>query len=152
MPVSPSSPARATARCLVVLAAVLLWSACGSAPPVVVLQGGPELNAGGNAATVRVYQLTNDTNFLNTTIEAFWRDDAGALADELVSSESFVLYPDQSETFELDLSDETRYVGVAVDLRQPDRDRWRAVYPVDDLAKRQVVVTVGSDALSTEVR
>ncbi len=131
---------------------LILVSGCGSAPPVVSIQGASDLNAGGNAANVRVYQLSNNTNFLNTSIEAFWRSDEEAIGDELLSSESFLLYPNSVEEFELEVDENARYIGVAVDLRQPDRERWRAVYPATDLKKKRIVVSVRTDHLELQVQ
>ena len=130
-------------------------SACRSSappPPQLVVRGAPDLNAGGNAAIVRVYQLTNDTNFEGATLETFWRDDAGALGDELISSQNVLLYPNQVETFELDLDENTRFIGVAVDLREPELDSWRAIYPATDLEKRRLSVTIGRNELMLDVQ
>lgn len=132
---------------------VVVASGCGSAPPpVIAIQGASDLNAGGNAANVRVYQLTNNTNFQSTNIETFWRNDKEALGDELISSESFLMYPNSVEEIELDVSEGARYIGVAVDLRQPDRERWRAVYPATDLDGKRILVIVRSDHLELQVQ
>lgn len=116
------------------------------------LAGGPDLNGGGNAAVVRVYQLRNDTNFRATPIESFWRDDQGVLGSEYIDHQQVLLYPEQQTTLPIDVDKQARYVGVAADLRQPNQDLWRDIYPVGELRGNQVMVMVGSNQLTVEVR
>lgn len=116
------------------------------------LAGEPDLNGGGNAAVVRVYQLSNDTNFRATPIESFWRDDRGVLGSEYVGHQQVLLYPDQETTLPIEVDKQARFIGVAADLRQPNQDLWRQVYPVSELRGNRVVVMVGSDQLTVEVR
>lgn len=132
------------------LAGSLLVTGC-SGPLQMTVTGTSDMNSGGNAAVVRVYQLTNTTNFQQTPISSFWADDRNALGDELVSSHQLRLYPNQSERVELDIQEATRYVGVAADLRRPEADEWRVVYPVADLEGNDVIVMVGEHRLSVNL-
>lgn len=146
-----------------VLTAALGAAACRSAqqPPVatappplrLTFYGTANMNSSGegenaNAAVVRLYGLTSPTNFKDVTPDAFWRDDAAALGEELVSTQQILLYPDQRQELMLDPSDGVQYIGVAADLRRPDPNGWRQVYAVEALRGRTVQVEVGA----TEVR
>lgn len=132
------------------LLGVLLWSGCSSSLEVMI-SGASDMNNGGNAAVVRIYELSGDSNFMNTPLSAFWRDDEGALGNELVTPPRKVtLYPDAAETIEFELADETTFIGVAADLRNPDREQWRSIHPLDEVGDR-VSVTVQSNRISVEV-
>ncbi len=112
------------------------------------VQGDSNMNNGGNAAVVRVYQLTGDSNFMRASLETFWRDDEQALGSELVGpKQEILLYPEQEREMALDISEQTRFVGIAADLRAPDPVQWRHAFGAEELRGKKVTVTVGSDRL-----
>jgi type VI secretion system protein VasD len=141
-------------RILALSFALTVLVGCGGAPQF-MLEGGSDLNAGGNAVTVGIYQLNSKTAFEGRSFSTFWQDPVNALGSELVSSQSVTLYPNQPETFELELEGDTRYVGIAANFREPDPERWKTIYPVDELSKRlgskEVTVNVGSSGLDVIV-
>lgn len=123
---------------------------CGG-PLELTVAGEPDLNSGGNAAVVRIYQLNSQASFMNTTLARFWQDDRAALGAQYVDHRQLLLYPGQSETIPIEVSDETLYIGIAADLREPDRDQWRQVFSVDELNGEDVTISVGAHALSVRV-
>jgi type VI secretion system VasD/TssJ family lipoprotein len=134
----------------------LLVAGCGRppvAPPpppplTITVAGGEDLNGGGNAAVLRIYQLGGDANFRRAPVQAFWQDDEQALGAELVGTKREVLlFPGSTETVRVDLEDEAAFVAVAADLRDPDPEGWRAIYPADEVRGRAVAVVVGDDRL-----
>ena len=129
----------------------VLAAGCGG-PLEMTVAGTPDLNSGGNAAVVRVYELSGDSNFRTTSIGSFWRDDQAALGSEYIDHRQLLLYPDQVETVSIDVSDETEFIGIAADLRQPDEDAWRAIYPVDELKGSEVAISVGASRLAVNVQ
>lgn len=138
------------------LVAVLGGTGCSRAPQapppppplVVTVAGGEDLNGGGNAAVLRIYQLGGDANFRRAPVQAFWQDDEQALGAELVSAKREVLlFPGSTETVRIDLADEAQFVAVAADLRAPDPENWRAIYPVSEVRGKAVAVLVGDDRL-----
>jgi len=113
------------------------------------VQGGPDMNNGGNAAVVRLYQLSGDSNFMRASLETFWRDDEETLGAELIApKQEILLYPEQERAIDLNIGEETRYIGIAADLRAPDPVQWRKVFDAEELRGKQVTVTVGSDRLN----
>lgn len=131
------------------LLGVLLWSGCSSSIEV-IMSGTSDMNNGGNAARVRIYELSGENNFMNTPISAFWRDDEGALGSELVTSpRTETLYPDETKTIEIELADKTTFIGIAADLRNPEQEQWRAIYSVDEVGD-QVSITVHSSRISVQ--
>lgn len=137
-----------------ILLLVFVLAGCGGTRPLsLTLYGTSNMNSvgegeGANAAVVRIYQLTNATNFTDVTPDAFWRDDKAALGDELISSQQFLLYPDQTQTLTLEPAENAQYIGVAADLRRPDQGQWRQIYAVEELRGREVQIEVGA----TQVR
>lgn len=131
-----------------------LLTGCGrgaeKAPAPIHLQvsGSPDMNSGGNAAIVRVYLLASDASFRRTNLEAFWQDDAAALGSDLVGPKrEILLYPGENEEIQLNMIPGVSYVGIAADLRNPDPNSWRVIYPVSELQSRHLVVTIGEDRL-----
>lgn len=130
---------------------VLLFVGCSS-PMKLTLHGQTDMNSGGNAASIRVYQLASQTNFKQASLEAFWRDDEQALGKELIGNKiQVVMYPDQSERLELKVEDGVKYIGVAADLRKPAGEGWRKIYPVKEVKGKKVIVTIGEDRLIVTV-
>jgi type VI secretion system VasD/TssJ family lipoprotein len=116
----------------------------------VMMRGRTDMNSGGNAAVVQVYELSGEGNFLNTSARTFWQGD-GALSGVLVGSpRRNTLYPNETRTFELELADETKFIGVAANLRDPASEEWRALYPVKDVGDR-LSVTVHDSRISVSV-
>lgn len=131
------------------LLGALLWSGCSNTLEVMV-SGNSDMNSGGNAAVVHIYQLSGEGNFTNTPLSSFWRDDEAALGGELVTTpQRITLYPNETKTIEFELAETTTFIGVAADLRNPDREQWRAIYSVDDVGDR-VTVTVQNDRISVQ--
>lgn len=120
------------------------------APPTLTatIVGEADLNGGGNAAVVRLYPLAGDANFRRAPVQSFWQNDEAALGEELVSAKREVLlFPGTNEAVELPLDDRAQFVGIAADLRDPDPDHWRAIYPVDEVRGQNVSIRVGERRL-----
>lgn len=138
---------------LAVLATAAALAGCRApaAPATtVVITGTQALNAGGNAAIVRLYPLASDARFRQTPQADFWRSGSAVDADVAGAVREVLLYPGDEETIELPLGG-AAYLGVAADLRAPDRDRWRAVFPVGAVDKQTLAVTVDSSFVMTEI-
>ena len=108
---------------------------------------------GGNAARVYVYELSGETNFRNTTLSTFWSSNEEALGNELVGApHQRLLYPNETQTLEFEVGEETRYIGIAADLRNPDREQWRSVHSVEEVEGEEIVVRVGVDRVQVDVQ
>ena len=135
------------------LVAVLAGCSGGGAVPApdrdvaVALAGAPDMNAGGNAAVVRLYQLTGEAPFALVPLEEFWADDDAALGRTLVSKREVLLYPEEVRAVPLVLDARTTHVGVAADFRSPGLDDWRAVLPAARVLTDGLGVLVADSAL-----
>ena len=149
-----SSPHHTLPLVAVGLLMALFLTACGSSEPVQLrlplsLEGSSSMNSGGNAAVVRVYQLASGTTFRQAPIESFWQDDEGVLGSDLVVPKvERTLYPDDVEEITLEIHDDTRYIAIAADLRDPEADHWRQLFTVDEVeAGQPFIVQVGERRL-----
>lgn len=130
-------------RASLLLLCLLLASGCSTTIEV-RMRGQADMNSGGNAVVVQVYELTGEGDFLSTSPQSFWQEN-GALASILVGSpRRETLYPNGTTTFELELAEETKFIGVAANLRNPDPEEWRALYPVEEIGDWLSVTVQGS--------
>lgn len=112
------------------------------------LAGAPGMNAGGNAAVLIVYQLTDAGPFTLVPLEEFWTSTDEVFGGTLVATREVVLYPQEVRAVPLVLDDRTTHVGIAADFRAPSLDGWRVVLPVARVLADGLGVMVGDDALA----
>lgn len=138
-----------TKASLLFLLCVFLATGCSTTVEV-WMRGESDMNSGGNSAIVQVYELSGRGSFLDASPQTFWREQ-GALGGVLVRSpRRNTLYPNETTTFELELAENTEFIGVAANLRNPDPEGWRALYAVEDIGDR-LSVTVHNNGISVEV-
>lgn len=113
------------------------------------VSGQSNMNDGGAAAVVQIYELSGEGNFMEASFSSFWQED-GALGGILIRSRRETLYPNETKQFELELAEETKFIGIAANFRNPEQDGWRDLYPVDEVGDR-LSVTVQSNRISVEV-
>lgn len=139
---------------VLVLAALPLFAACS--PRVTMshldIAGGTDMNGGGHAAVVRVYQLNDDDAFRTVPLEEFWGEGSGQIEPALTAEpRELLIYPEQRQRVELSLAPTTRYIGVAADLRSPEGDDWRMIYSAFEFAREPIEVTIGERQLRVDV-
>lgn len=113
------------------------------------LSGQPDMNGGGNGAVVRIYELSGEGSFMEASFRAFWQEE-GALGGSLIRSREETLYPDETKRFELELAEETKFIGVAANFRDPVQDEWRDLFPVEDVGDG-LTVTVHNNRISVDL-
>jgi type VI secretion system VasD/TssJ family lipoprotein len=112
------------------------------------VRGDDQMNGGGNPAVVRIYQLSGESSFRRTTAADFWTNDVAQIRDELIGRpQDVMVYPGEERSLTLEPSEDAQFIGFAVDLRNPNRDLWRAIHPVSDLKGERVTLEVLSDRL-----
>lgn len=117
-----------------------------------LVEGTPDLNAG-QAATVVLYQLSGDVSFQQMPLERFWREEAEDLGGEIVEREpELLLFPGEARAVRVSLHEDTRFLGIAANLRDPRTDGWRSLVSVRDLKGRRTLVRVGANDLTVSVR
>lgn len=139
---------------VILLVVLLVLPGCSRSKMVSLqFQGTSTMNNGGHFAVVRIFQLTNNTRFLDAAFEEFWMGNGEFLAEESISGtmQQISVYPDQPVSSDLEVSKETRFIGVAANLYDPAGDGWRKIYPVDRLDKDRVVVRITEDQLDVDL-
>jgi len=126
----------------------LLATGCSSTVEVTTA-GQSDMNSGGNAAVVQVYQLSGEGNFGDLSFRSFWQKQ-GAVAKLIGSPARRTVYPGEQERFELEVAEDTRFIGVAANLRNPNSDGWRALYAVEEVGD-WLSVTVYDNQISVNV-
>jgi type VI secretion system protein VasD len=96
---------------------------------------------------VRIYQLTGVTGFAETDFFELQDDAAGALGDELVGSELFVLAPGGVEVYARELGEDVRFVGIIAAFRDLSAGKWRSFHAVPPAA----TTLLEADISGTEV-
>jgi type VI secretion system protein VasD len=96
---------------------------------------------------VRIYQLTGATGFAETDFFELQDDAAGALGDELVGSELFVLAPGGVEVYARELGEDVRFVGIIAAFRDLSAGKWRSFHAVPPAA----TTLLEADISGTEV-
>ena len=117
------------------------------------VEGDRDMNNGGHFAIVRIYQLTNDTKFSNAEFDSFWEDAEVILSGENISGtmQQLSVHPSEVIPQDLEIAEETKFIGVAANLYDPSGDNWKKIYPVDMLKERRVVVRVRESQLDVDV-
>lgn len=126
------------------LALFSITSNCGSPAVVHINVAGKDIMNEGYPALVCIYQLSSAANFENVPIESFWKDGEKAFAGDVVGSrQAFMLEPGKNRWEPVQVSKETKYLGVAVDFRRPDNTGgWRLVYDVSYKRPKELLLTV----------
>lgn len=125
----------------------------GCSPSVEVRVEGEETMNGGNAASVVIYQLTNDTKFRTTPIEAFWKDDEAALGNEMIGRKREVLmYPLQLRFIDVSLEPKANFIAIAANLRNPESDSWRRIFAVEDVKNEILRVRVDENEVTVSIQ
>lgn len=134
---------RATGRCLLSGGSLLLAVGCASAPPPPAactlptkmrLEATDQINLDpqGQAlpTVVRVYQLKEIVRVEESDFAAIWETPKDTLGPDLVQVQEFTLFPNQSQTVDVSLTPETKFVvGVAI-FRRPTGSQWRSIIPL----------------------
>ncbi len=116
-----------------------------------MITGESDLNGGGNAARIHVFQLSNNALFESATVSAFWNSPEDALGSDMVDHAQILLYPNESIPLQIELRKEAKYVAIAAKLRDPDPNQWRQIYPLSEVKRKALHVSVGSRELLVSI-
>jgi type VI secretion system protein VasD len=90
---------------------------------------------------VRIFQLKTDAAFRGTEFDPLFDDDKKVLADAFVTRDEFTLAPGEKRVIQIELADDTRYVGVLAAFRDIANAEWRRVVqmPLDKEGEKIVL-------------
>jgi len=136
---------------LAMIAGLLVLSGCSSVKQMNVnMQGMPEMNNGGHAVVVYICQLKNDKGFLQATYESFWHDGDKPFQKEVTKETTKKLFPKETITEVLEIESETKFIGIAADFFDPDKEAWRKIYPLSSGRSKQIVIIVGFNKIEIQ--
>jgi type VI secretion system VasD/TssJ family lipoprotein len=135
-----------------VLALLFLFHfSCSSKIKFITLEATQDLNKGGNACYVCIYQLRNDMDFKRTPVESFWNTGEKAFEADIVDKAVCeTLIPGDEAYIDITILDETNFIGVAADFRDPDKERWKQVYEIPSKKPTEIRIIVGSNTVRIE--
>ena len=115
-----------------------LFGRGGPKDVLLILSGTEELNACGgqlgNALSLRIYQLTNDTAIRNLPLQDLWTQDESALGtDKLGSRWDLFLDPGVRDTLKVKLQAGAGYLAVVGNFCDTEGDCWRWIQPTISL-------------------
>ena len=90
----------------------------------------PNDNGLPSPVVVHVYQLTSSTAFAESDFFQLQQDAAGALDDELIATETFVMLPGGVEVYQREVGDDVRFLGVVAAFRDLSAGKWRSYHEV----------------------
>ena len=92
----------------------------------------PDVQGQASPVLVRVYQLTSDINFNNATYDALFESNQNALGGEYISLNEYLIHPESKNQVELKISENAKFIGVAVGYRSVDMVTWRTALQVPE--------------------
>jgi type VI secretion system protein VasD len=112
----------------------------------------PDIQNMPSPVIVRVYQLSNKINFEDATYNVLFESDHNALGAEYISLNEYLVHPGTNNEVELKISENAKYLGVAVGYRSIDNVNWRTVIAVPDgKFWRDAGIEIKVDKLSVRV-
>jgi type VI secretion system protein VasD len=73
---------------------------------------------------LRIYQLTTDVRLNNASFQQVWKDEKGALKDDLVKSEELSIYPDTRTDIRFERDEKALVIAAVALFREPKGRSW----------------------------
>ncbi|MDD2762329.1 MAG: type VI secretion system lipoprotein TssJ [Methylomonas sp.] len=126
-------------------------------PPTVVnigIEPGSNLNAdiNGNGAPVmlRIYELTEQSNFNSADFFALFDNDEAVLAATLVRKHQLLLQPGESKSITLNPEQRASSLGFFAAFRQVDNARWRTLASIKPHQTQNLKLRLENNQLTLE--
>ena len=92
----------------------------------------PDINGTPSSVVVRVFQLSNKINFENASYEQLFADSGNSLGTEFIAVNEYLVDPGKRIELDLEISENTTYIGVVVGYRSVDMVTWRTIESVPE--------------------
>jgi type VI secretion system protein VasD len=92
----------------------------------------PDINGTPSSVVVRIYQLGNRINFDNASYEQLFANTGNNLGTEFIAVNEYLVDPGKRIELDLEISENTSYIGVVVGYRSVDMVTWRTVEAVPE--------------------
>lgn len=130
---------------ILLLGAILLLSACAGSKKTIRIRVASDscLNLTDNEQSLpvllRVYQLSNETEFMQASFEQLWKRDLATLGNSFQSRHEYTVYPDKVERFSFNKKEDAQYIGFFATFRKPSREAWRKIVRVPPGVKPKAI-------------
>ena len=132
-----------------VLTFIIFLSGCGSPTTNIILKSTDDSNEM-NAVQMKIVQLKSAEKFKLASREALLRNPDETLGDDLIPNSKVEKIMIPGETFSLEnveLSEETKYIGIFGDFFSPATDGWSQLIDVSE-GKDEIKIVIGKNFLS----
>lgn len=134
---------------ILVLALLIILSGCGSPTTNIILKTTDDSNEM-NAVQMKIVQLKSAEKFKLASRESLLRNPDETLGDDLIPNSKVEKIMIPGETFSLEnveLSEETKFIGIFGDFFSPATDGWSQLIDVSE-GKDEIKIVIGKNFLS----
>ena len=134
---------------IIVLSLLIFLSGCGNPTTNIMLKSTEDSNEM-NAVQMKIVQLRSAEKFKLASRESLLRNPDETLGDDLIPNSKVEKIMIPGETFSLEnveLSEETKYIGIFGDFFSPATDGWSQLIDVSE-GKDEIKIIIGKNFLS----
>ncbi len=134
---------------IIVLSLLIFLSGCGNPTTNIMLKSTEDSNEM-NAVQMKIVQLRSAEKFKLASRESLLRNPDETLGDDLIPNSKVEKIMIPGETFSLEnveLSEETKYIGIFGDFFSPATDGWSQLIDVSE-GKDEIKIVIGKNFLS----
>jgi len=92
----------------------------------------PDITGRPSSVVVRVYQLDNRINFENASYEELFASSGNTLGSEFIAVNEYLVDPGSRKEFDVEISENAKFIGVVVGYRSVNMVTWRTVMVVPE--------------------
>lgn len=111
----------------------------------------PDRNGAPSSVVVRVFQLSNRSNFDAALYEDLFNGSTSVLGAEMIAVNDHLIDPGSNQSFKADISANTKHIGVAVGYRSIDLVTWKAVQSMTEKSVLSSLNLFGRDGIVISV-
>lgn len=119
-----------------------VFSCTGERPIQIGIYGKDDMNNGGYAVAIKIYQLKSDAKFRLLPINEFFRGDDSVLNDDILDKTQETIIPGEKKPISMKIKEGARFIGAVADFYKPNGEGWRAVYALDSNRPEEIWITI----------
>ena len=134
---------------LFALAVLFNLTSCGSNSINILMKSTEDSNEM-NAVQIKIYQLRSSEKFKLANRESLLRNASETLGEDLIPNSKVekIMIPGESYNIaNIDVTDETKYIGIVGDFFSPAKDKWLQLIDISE-GYDDIIVIIGKNFLS----
>jgi type VI secretion system VasD/TssJ family lipoprotein len=135
-----------------ILILLTLLSCGGGKDTIQITLNCDENTNSGNAVVITLYQLINSDKFRLSSFEYLAKNPVATLGTDLITNSELerTMVPGESlELNEIEIKQESAFIGIIADFNSPAPDGWRAIIPITKDLK-QLVILIHENSISVQ--